>query len=295
MPPTPQHYALAAGIAALVAVGSLWRFLVRLKRDRVVADTPAMRIRSAAQGYVKVNGHVQPAGPAPAAAPLTGRPCVWWEFRVERAGRDARGNRRWDTVERAASVELFTLIDEDGAQCLVGPVRAEVTPSCSDVWYGSGPRPDGPPPAQRSFLSSGDWRYTERLLAVGAQVCVLGDLRSHSEVGDVGAAVAAKLHAWKEDPQALLARFDQDHDGKISAAEWDAARAAAEAEVRAEQLKSNVVRTSVISQPTNGEPFLIAPLTAALLERRERLFAGLYFVLGLASVAACAWALQKAL
>ena len=66
-PPYPL-IALLAGALALLA---LYRFLVRLRRDRVVADTPLARLRSAAQGYVKVTGRALPADPAPAAAPLS--------------------------------------------------------------------------------------------------------------------------------------------------------------------------------------------------------------------------------
>jgi len=51
---------------------------------------------------------------------------------------------------------------------------------------------------------------------------------------------------------------------------------------------------SVISEPANGEPFLIAPLSASQLEKREQLFAGLYFLLGLAGVIVCAWAIANA-
>jgi hypothetical protein len=51
---------------------------------------------------------------------------------------------------------------------------------------------------------------------------------------------------------------------------------------------------SVISEPVNGEPFLIAPLSASQLEKRERLFAGLYFLLGLIGVIVCAWAIRHA-
>jgi len=42
----------------------------------------------------------------------------------------------------------------------------------------------------------------------------------------------------------------------------------------------------------NGEPFLIAPLSEAALERREKLFAGLYLALGVLGVMVCAWAIR---
>lgn len=287
LPPYPV-IAVAAGALALLA---LYRFLVRVGRDRIVADTPPARIRSAAQGYVKLSGRAAPAAPAPVAAPLTARPCVWWSYEIEQQQRDSRGNTHWRSVESATSVELFSLVDDDGARCLVGPVSAEVTPTARNVWYGTLPRPSGGPPLDSSpLLHTGDWRYTESLLGVGAQLSVLGELRSHSELGDASAATLAKLHEWKQDQAALLARFDRDHDGKLSEAEWEAAREAAAREAGSEKLQSPIERVSVISQPRNGEPFLIAPLSAAGLEKRERLYAALYFLLGLTCVALSAWA-----
>src|SRR5215469_6079892 len=125
----PPPYPLIALVAAVLALLALYRFLVRLRRDRLVADTPQARLRSAAQGYVKVTGRALPAGAAPTAAPLSARPCVWWSYEIAEQERDARGNTRWHTVESAASVEPFALEDTDGNRCLVGPVSAEVTPT----------------------------------------------------------------------------------------------------------------------------------------------------------------------
>jgi E3 Ubiquitin ligase len=289
MLPASLHPRLIAVAAAAAAVWSAYALQRHLRRDRLVADTPASRIRSAAQGYVKLSGRTQPAGPAPTAAPLSERPCVWWDFKICHEERDAKGNTRWETVERGSSVELFALVDEDGAQCLVGPVRAEVTPTISNTWYGSTARPSGALPATSKFLNYGEWRYTERLLGVGEQVCVLGELRSHSETGDLNAATAEKLRRWKQDPQALLARFDKNRDGHIDSDEWDAARAAAATEAQQELLNSNISRTSVITEPTNGEPFLVAPLTQSQLVRREQLYAVLFFMLGIASLFVSVW------
>jgi E3 Ubiquitin ligase len=289
----PPPYPLIAIATAALALLALWRFLVRLKRDRLVADTPEVRIRSAAQGYVKVRGRMQPAGPAPTAAPLSARPCVWWSYEIAHEERDSKGNRRWSTTDSGSSVEPFALVDDNDARCLVGPVKAEITPTVRNVWYGATSWPmTGPPQASSLLQQFGSWRYTERLLGVGAHVCVMGEFRSHSEVGDVNGAIAAKLHEWKQDQQALLARFDLDHDGKLNDAEWETARQAAAHESQSETLQSAITRESVISEPTNGEPFLIAPLTEAALERREKLFAGLYLALGLIGVVVCGWAIR---
>ena len=293
----PPPFVLIAVAAAATTLLALWRFLVRVQRDRLVADTPEARIRSAAQGYVKVRGRTQPAGPAPTVAPLSTRPCVWWSYEIAHEERDSKGNRRWQTTDSRNSVEPFALVDEDDASCLVGPVKAEITPTVRNVWYGSTAWPmSGPPQSEPGsfLLRLGSWRYTEQLLEVGARVCVMGELRSHSEVGDVNAAAAAKIHEWKQDQQALLARFDLDHDGRLNDAEWEAARQAAARESQNQTLQSSIVRESVISEPTNGEPFLIAPLSEAALERREKLFAGLYLALGLVGVVVCAWAIRHA-
>jgi hypothetical protein len=290
-----QHPELIALAAAGGALAALYAALRHLRRDRLLADTAPVRLRSAAQGYVKVSGRAQPAQSPPTQAPLSGRACVWWSFQVEEEERERDGQQRreWHTIEKAASVELFTLIDEDGAQCLIGPVSAEITPTTLNVWYGEGPRPSGPPPSVAAPVRFGGYRYTERLLDVGAHLSVLGELRSHSEVGDAEHLAQEKLRLWKADQAGLLARFDRDHDGRIDASEWEAARAAALEESRAQVLSAKVERVSVISEPTNGEPFLIAPLSAAQLERRERIGAALFFAAGLGCVWLCAWALRQ--
>ena len=288
----PPPYPVIAAVAALFAIFALYRFFVRLRRERLVADTPAVRIRSAAQGYVKVHGQALAASPQPTAAPLSSRPCVWWSYEIAHQERDSKGNTHWRTVDSASSVELFVLADED-ARCLVGPVKAEITPAVRDVWYGSASWPtSGPPVGGGGLFHSSAWRYTERLLGVGERVCVMGELRSHSETGaNLEAAAGALLHEWKSDQRALLARFDADHDGRLDATEWEAARQAAIREVQAQALKSPVERVSVIAEPTNGEPFMIASLSDTQLESRERRFAALDFAIGLLGVIVCAWAL----
>jgi hypothetical protein len=288
-----QNPALIAAIAGAGALLCLWGFFRRMRRDRLLADTPLMHIRSAAQGYVKVAGKVGPAGAAPTAAPLSGRPCVWWDFKIAEQQRDSRGRVEWQTVESATSVELFVLADADAA-CLVGPVKAEVTPSRVNTWYGNTSRPLGPPPPVNTALLMGPYRYTEQLLELGAQVCVLGELRSRSETGDLAAATAAKLHEWKQDQPSLLARFDADHDGRLSAAEWEAARQAAARECETQKLQSHIERVSVVSEPADGRPFLISPLGPERMEKREKRLAWLYFALGLVCVWLCAWALRQA-
>src|SRR5271154_2872038 len=138
------HFWIGAALCAAGSLGALYGFLACLRRDRLLADTPLVRLRSAAQGYVKVFGHAEPRDGPAIAAPLSERSCVWWSYEVAYRDRSAKGETRWRSIERATSVELFALADSD-AQCLVGPVNAEITPTVHDVWYGAVPRPGGPP------------------------------------------------------------------------------------------------------------------------------------------------------
>jgi len=98
---------IVAGVFGAIALVALRNFFVRLRRDRVVADTPLSRIRSAAQGYVKVAGRAGPAGENPTAAPLSSRPCVWWSYEVAHRETDSRGNKKWSVLDKASSTELF--------------------------------------------------------------------------------------------------------------------------------------------------------------------------------------------
>ncbi len=274
--------ALACGALALWA---LYQFLVAIRNSRLIADTPLVRIRSAAQGYVKVSGHARDAASHPTVSPLSSKSCVWWSYEVSQRERNRSVGGSWRAVESATSIEPFILDDGDG-QCLVGPVCARVVPSQTDVWYGDTPWPEGPPGLFQTFFQSASYRYTERRLDVGAELTVVGELRSRSEVGDVDAEAMARLREWKQDQRTLLARFDSDGDGRIDAAEWDKARATATAEAQTSVVSSSITRMTVIEQPTNGEAFIITPMDGEHLVRSEKLRAAGFFALGIAAIAA---------
>jgi hypothetical protein len=173
-------------------------------------------------------------------------------------------------------------------------VNAEITPTSRDVWYGDSPSPSRGPIASGGYFGSEDYRYTERLLRVDDQLTVTGELRSDSEIRTGDAEAAALLRQWKSDQPALVARFDQNHDGKIDAAEWETARLSAAHEAQARALGSSIVRTSCIGEPTHGEPFLIAPMDSQHLVRREKWFAAMFLAIGVLSAGFSAWAAEHA-
>jgi len=288
----PGFLALAALLAA-GTVYAVYRLFISLRRDRFAADTPIARIRSAAQGYVHLEGEAGPPPEGPIAAPLSGLPCVWWDYKIERYQRAANNRNEWRVVDRATSVAPFSLRDRDG-ECLVGPVGADVTPTSHESWYGDAPRPACLPGVEgRAWSPDREYRYTERLICPGAHLTVLGELRSRSMVESIEREVGKVVVGWKQDQRTLLARFDSNHDGRVDGEEWEAARAAARQQVEG-SLASKDQRVSVVGQTTHGEPFLIAPLDSKHLVSREKHRAALALAASLVLALLTAWAAQKA-
>lgn len=284
-------------LAALFAAGTVYAvyyLFVSLRRDRFTADTPRAHIRSAAQGYVHLEGQAGPPLEGPMTAPLSGLACVWWDYRVEERQSAGNNQHEWCPVDNAASVAPFSLRDADG-ECLIGPVGADVTPTSHETWYGESPRPACLPALEGRGWSPGrNYRYTERIIPPGALLTVLGELRSRSVVASIEQEVGKVVVGWKHDQAALLARFDRDHDGQLSAEEWEAVRAAAREQVEA-TLGTQAARLSVVGQTTHGEPFLIAPLDAKRLVSREKRRAALALAASVALALLTAWAAQNAI
>jgi E3 Ubiquitin ligase len=287
-------WVLAGGCGAS-ALGALLLCLSRLRRDRFMADTPLVRIRSAAQGYVRIEGVAAAPPGEQLRSPLTGRACVWWDYRVDYKEKTERGATVWRAIEQATSVTPFVLTDSDG-ECLIGPVGADITPTSSDRWSGNTPHPTSLPHFESGFhlLGSGDFVYHERLIAPGSRLSVLGELRSHTEFGAVDQKTQEILAQWKRNQAALLKRFDRNHDGRIDPLEWELARAAAHTEAEAVVVHSPIERVGVVAQCRHGEPFVIAPLDSEHLVRREKRNALFLLVAAIFLLSVCLWALSKA-
>jgi hypothetical protein len=111
-------------------------------------------------------------------------------------------------------------------------------------------------------------------------------------VEDPDAAVADLLRVWKQDQAGLLARFDTNHDGTLSSAEWDQARVAARKEIldgRAGQTQPPSL--NVLADPMDGRSFLLAASDGETLAQRfrRRAMAGIGGFVG--STAALTWLL----
>jgi hypothetical protein len=244
------------GLAALAAVSFL-AWVASYRRYRQVEDLPTSRIGSAAQGYVEFYGRASALSGTPVVSRLTGLPCCWYRYTVER--RDS-GNR-WRHQESGVSTAHFLLEDATG-QCVISPEGAEVVGLRADT------------------RTRGDYRHTEWLILPGAPLYAIGELRT------VGGAVAelderrdvnALLREWKQDPPALLQRYDRNADGEIDLREWEAARLDARRAVRAEHRRIRMQdAVHVLGMPRDGRLFLLAGEVPQRLGRRFARWSGVH-------------------
>lgn len=266
MPPILQSLLAIAAGAAAVGYGFLqWR------RARALTDTPLSRARSAAQGYAAFNGIARMLPGTPTRSPLTGRSCLWYDYRIEERG--SGRNDGWHTIESGTSDETFALDDGTG-QVVVDPEGADVTGIARRTWYTDAPR-DPPGLATWGWLGSvsGRYRCSERLILEGQPLAAAGLFRTQrvlDSAGSIEQEAAQRLVLWKRDPQ-RMARVDLDHDGRISMNEWELARQDAREEVARElHEQAALPGLDLLQKPADGRPFLIGAGTTTSLTSRYR-------------------------
>jgi len=270
-----------AAVAAAAAFYFAFRFF---RRARIIEDTPTSKIRSAAQGYLELNGHQELMDGVPIIAPLSGSACTWYRCKVEHREtvHTSKGTRtRWRAVRSETSDALF-LIKDDTGQCVIDPEGAEVTSDERMVWYGDTAQPTGPPRGagrSRFSIATGDYRYTEEMMIDGQPLYAIGLFKTVGGAHDVGSIaddVREILAQWKADQADLVDRFDADGDGKIDMDEWEAARKAARAEALKERAqRSAQAGTNLMTKPAaRGRPYLLSVIPQTGLAKRYRLYAG---------------------
>lgn len=194
--------AVLTGLAILAGLRG-WR------KSWIVRDTPTSKCAAVFVGRNEVVGKAMPCHPF--NSPITGQPCVWFEWKIEQYHSDKDGGH-WSTEEKRSTAAPFWIVDETGG-VLVRPRGAEIDavetyqsrlkssglalswwdlrqatmwgedqqeraissrdakllqpPTEGSWWRKSTAAPLG------SFGS--DWRLTERAIAVGQPLYLLGD------------------------------------------------------------------------------------------------------------------------
>lgn len=187
-------FLFAFGIPALLAcmgvVGAAWSW----RNARALQSLPATNVSQLSEGYRLAQGHVAPD--AKLAAPLTGRPCAWYEVKVEESVKSvsdpgASGDRRvdytWKIVRHESSRKPLRIVDGE-AHCAVHPDEATVYATDWSEWYGATKKPeDREPEKSPGHLTPGGsgrlethgreatkFRYLERYIYAGDPIFAMG-------------------------------------------------------------------------------------------------------------------------
>ncbi len=288
----PPAFWTAFLVATGLAVAAFVYAFVFLQRVRAIEDTPTAKIRSAAQGYGELSGLAQLMDGAPIVAPLTGKTCAWYRYKVEKMG-----DKHTHVVDAGSSDELFLLVGRTG-RCVIDPEGATVITRHKEVWFDHQypPRKRGGHSGLFGLLVGrvgSRYRYTEERLRDGEPLYAIGMFKSvggGAESFNTEAEVRELLRLWKSDKRGLLQRFDANGDGEVDLQEWEAVRKAAYQQVRREQSQRSVAPpTHVMSKPVHGSrPYLLSALSEEELVKRFRLSAAgslmAFLLLGSAAV-----------
>ncbi|MCP4126635.1 MAG: hypothetical protein GY753_06185 [Gammaproteobacteria bacterium] len=287
--------------SAVVALIGLYLVVRYLRLVRTIEDTPTAKIRSAHQGYVELAGMAVKMEGEPILAPLTGRECCWYRYKVER-----HGDKHWHTIEKGSSEHLFLLQDDTG-ECIIDPDGADVTPEHTDVWHGNRSTPSTRTGnttvpgrfwklakilGQHTTIGS-RYRYTESRIHHQDPLYAIGLFKSLDEMDHMQQRkeiTRELLRDWKQDQAGLRLEFDRNRDGHIDAAEWEQVRhkAARQAQTEQQQLMGENQLHTLSATGSHQHPFLLSSLPEFDLVRRYRLFITLaataFFVGGILSV-----------
>lgn len=167
--------AMAVGTVA-ICVATIFLFFY-LRIYRLIHGTPTSLLRSAAQGFVEIEGFC--LGTAfPLTSPYSGRPCVWYRCQTYKK-RKTKKSHRWERVDKQESPHWFKVGDPTGT-AWVNPKGASMQTQLKQVWYGSSrfPTPSFSSSLTSSFSSgiNGQYRYVEELLVADSPFYGLGRL-----------------------------------------------------------------------------------------------------------------------
>lgn len=241
--------ALALAVVIIASYGALY-FGRRVWR---LADTPIARIRSAPQGYVELYGRAQLMEGPPVLAPLSHLPCVWYYYEIE----ERSSNGRWWPVDSGESDSLF-LLDDGTGRCVINPDGAHFVKTRRDVWYAS----ESGVRSHALWGIGAAYRHIEQRIMPGEELHAIGGFQTVGglrEAPDTHREVAELLERWKRDPQRMNL-FDRRRNGRIDPDEWEAARRAAEKQVRRKQVQQALEPEVHLLADTGdpARPFIIA-------------------------------------
>lgn len=276
-----SEYYLQIGILFGVLFFLLHKLWSTYHRFRMIKDTATSKIASAAQGYVELVGLGEMLPGANTTSPFSSQRCLWYLCVVEKRKHD-RDNDSWELESSEISDDLFLLQDETGV-CIIIPDGAHVVESRKTVWYGNTTQARYKPQTNTGllskFLSHGDYRFTEKLIAVADSLYVTGVFETTAKIIHPDALkqhTKTLVQTWKTNPSRYLSAYDQDANGKINDQEWKRIYADAELEIADQQ--EHTVHHTLKKSPYTNQPFIISALLERDLLNKKRGLIAAYLV-----------------
>jgi hypothetical protein len=168
--------------AALICFYYAFNFL---KSARSLQDLPVSKIRSAAQGFVELNGYAAPLPDSVITGKLTATPCAWYCYQVEEYDPDLNEQTDlkpgWQVIDKEISNAPFLFRDDTG-ECVIFPRNAEVLSTKKISFRGHSRAPGLQPTTwwQRLWSNNGRYRYTESRLELYKPLAVTGMFYSYN-------------------------------------------------------------------------------------------------------------------
>ncbi|MCD6581453.1 MAG: hypothetical protein J7K90_06590 [Desulfuromusa sp.] len=243
------YHAFASGtIPFVIAMLMFWYAFYFLRMKRQMENTPTSKVRSVAMGMVEVKG--QAIRKFALVSPMSHTPCVFYRLTKYRRER----NNQWRVSGVSSSDNVPFLLEDDTGRVEINPAGCRVS---------AGSKQEGTP-GQVGLMrlnDSSDDKWVEEVIIDGTLLYVLG--YASVKRADGPTLTEKKIEALRElkrNPQNLQ-QFDLDGDGKISADEWDAARAAVEDKVMRESLQNKQQRKKqeehIVIGKKKGRPLII--------------------------------------
>lgn len=281
-----QAYLFWLALFAFMAIIGIFQHYRNLLKARTIEDTPASKIRSAAQGYSEITGKQYLLSNHHTVAPLSLKACTWYRYEVYRKNQ----KNSWSMISQGESSENFIIKDTTGF-CVVDPRGADVHANSHDTWYGFSANPEGKSKYKIMLILGfifGGYQYKESRMEIDSPIYALGNFAT-IRAGETSLTqeklekqADLLLKKWEEDYDQILLKFDLDKDGKLSSEEKLTMLKAAEQDIRERYAtKNNDAVINVLSKKglTSRQPYMLSNMTQEQLAKKYRLHAILWLTL----------------
>ena len=139
MPASGNEDFIMAAVFSLVGLIAIFLGFIKLRKFRLIKDTPRSKIRSLAMGIVEIHGSVGAFNEALITAPFSKSECVYYKYSIKEYRRKSSGKKggstyTWETVSSGNRGVPFLAIDETGQVC-VNPDGAESEIRACSVYH----------------------------------------------------------------------------------------------------------------------------------------------------------------